>query len=919
MNRNDRNSHAPRHAPDNRAENADTHADATMHSAAIPDFAADLAADLKPAAARTPSGQIRVPADAAPHSHAPAAMHEHELLAGLTDPQKRAVLHERGPCLVLAAAGSGKTRVITRRIARLISRGAAPWSILALTFTNKAAGEMRERVHTVLGHDPRYTRGLTVTTFHALCARLLRRYAEDAHLKTDFTIYDSSDQMSLVKKVLEALQLSTTNWPPRSVLSAISTAKNDLVDAERYKASATDFYTKTIANIYAGYQESLRKANAVDFDDLLVLTAKMLRESASVRDACQQRWRHLLIDEYQDTNRAQFVIASLIAGTGSHAAAANLPPGVEDDDTPASTTGSGLGPNIFVVGDPDQAIYGWRGADITNILDFEQHYPSAVVIPLGENFRSTTPILAVADTLIRNNKQRKHKDLFTRRAGGEKVEIVLCREEQHEATMVVDWVKRLHEAGEISPSAARNARRATAGSAPGSAAGSTPAPASDQPPEPVAWKDMAVFYRTNALSRVLEDAFRAAAIPYIIARGTAFYEREEIKNALAYLRVVANAADSVSLERIVNVPPRGLGDSSLAVIENFAAAERVPLLEALRRSRELEAVSSRAQNAADRFIAMLDSWTGGGTFMGASISGSLADLVSRVIKESGLEGMYKKLAETGKSDADEARLENLDELISSARQFELEFDPAADPAQEREADGSPSSQVPPLLAMLRAYLESVTLVADADEIDPAQGAVTLMTLHAAKGLEFRAAAIVGLEEGLLPHSRALEAASQMEEERRLFFVGITRAMRRLLVTSAAYRTFRGMPERTIPSRFLDELGNDHVRVSDRADTMSGLEDTAWDDAQSQDVDTPRTSPRAPAPSASATRASNSGPRFVPDEAAPFAPGNVVRHPQFGEGVVVTVTVGPSARAKIRFRSVGEKTLVLEYARLTRVR
>lgn len=912
MNRNDRKSPTADHAPDNRGENADSRSDATMHTGTVPDFAADLAADLQPAAARTPSAQAHELADAAPRAHAPAAMHEHELLAGLTDPQKRAVLHERGPCLVLAAAGSGKTRVITRRIARLISRGAAPWSILALTFTNKAAGEMRERVHTVLGHDPRYTRGLTVTTFHSLCARLLRRYAEDAHLKTDFTIYDSSDQMSLVKKVLEALQLSTTNWPPRSVLSAISTAKNDLVDAERYKAAASDFYTKTIANIYAGYQESLRKANAVDFDDLLVLTAKMLRESAAVRDACQQRWRHLLIDEYQDTNRAQFVIASLIAGTGSHAAAANLPPGVEDDEsTPASKSSSGIGPNIFVVGDPDQAIYGWRGADITNILDFEQHYPAAVVIPLGENFRSTTPILAVADTLIRNNKQRKHKDLFTRRAGGEKVEIVLCREEQHEAAMVVDWVKRLHEAGEISPSAARNARRAAAGSA-------GTAPASDQPSEPVAWKDMAVFYRTNALSRVLEDAFRAAAIPYIIARGTAFYEREEIKNALAYLRVVANAADSVSLERIVNVPPRGLGDTSLAVVENFAAAERIPLLEALRRSRELDAVSSRAQNAADRFVAMLDSWTGGGTFMGASVSGSLADLVSRVIKESGLEGMYKKLAETGKSDADEARLENLDELISSARQFELEFDPAADPAQERDADGSPSSQVPPLLAMLRAYLESVTLVADADEVDPQQGAVTLMTLHAAKGLEFRAAAIVGLEEGLLPHSRALEAASQMEEERRLFFVGITRAMRRLLITSAAYRTFRGMPERTIPSRFLDELGNEHVRISDRADTMSGLENTAWDDAQSPDDDTQRTTPRAPA-ARSSSPAHASGPRFVPDEAAPFAPGNVVRHPQFGEGVVVTVTVGPSARAKIRFRSVGEKTLVLEYARLTRVR
>jgi DNA helicase-2/ATP-dependent DNA helicase PcrA len=936
------------------------------------------------------------------------------LLEGLTEPQRLAVMHERGPCLVLAAAGSGKTRVITRRIARLISRGVPPWSILALTFTNKAAGEMRERVHAIIGehwgHDPRFMRGLTVTTFHSLCARLLRRHADAAGLKPDFTIYDSGDQSSLCKKVIEALQLSTSNWPPRTALSAISAAKNELIDVEGYKASAADFYTKTLAKIYAGYQESLRRANAVDFDDLLVLTARTLRHSEQVRDECQRRWNHLLIDEYQDTNRAQFVIASLLAGDsdrsgawgrprpveGSTGAAFDEPrpqaasggmvraplPGMEDEEeavaapaspppTPEKAAGRGSaaagssrsgaqppgvvpGPNIFVVGDPDQAIYGWRGADISNILDFESHYPSARVIPLGENFRSTAPILAIADTLIRHNERRKHKDLFTRRPGGENVQIVLTREEQHEAQLVVEWISSLHHASE------------EAAEGPGSGDGASGS-------QGFAWRDMAVFYRTNALSRVLEDAFRAAGVPYVIARGTAFYDREEIKNALSYLRVIANPADDVSLGRIVNVPARGLGDASLTQLENHAAAAGIPLLGALRDAREVSArgngsVSPRALNAAERFVQLMDGWTGGGTFMGADVSGSLADLVARVIKESGLEGMYKKQAAAGgQNDGDEARLENLDELISSARQFELEFDAAADPAQDREEDGSPAADVPPLLAMLRAYLESVALVADADEVDPAQGAVTLMTLHAAKGLEFKAAAIVGLEEGMLPHARALAAPSDMEEERRLCFVGITRAMRRLLMSCAAYRTFRGMPERTIPSRFLEEIGREHVTVIDRANLMEGFaEDDRGDDAAGYGAagrggyGAARPSygspgrgpgggyggrggggpgagygrPSGPAPGSTGDGAPADGPRFVPDEsqqlrraagggggrggAGGIAPGNVVRHPQFGEGVVVTVTAGPSARAKIRFRSVGEKTLVLEYARLTRV-
>jgi len=754
---------------------------------------------------------------------------ESALLEGLTPNQREAVLHTEGPLLVLAAAGSGKTRVITRRIAYLIGQGIPPWSILALTFTNKAASEMRERVMSLLGDDPRLTRGLTVTTFHSLCARLLRRYADVANLpglKADFSIYDSPDQAALVKRVLGDLQLSTSNWPPRSVLSAISNAKNDLLDASAFEARAGDFYSKNIAKVYAGYERALRNAGAVDFDDLLLLTAKMLRESEEVRESCRERWQYLLIDEYQDTNHAQFVIASLLAGEGSASALPDMPEG----------------PNICVVGDPDQSIYGWRGADITNILEFEEQYPSAAVITLGENFRSTAPILAVADGLIRNNKRRKHKDLYTRREGGERVQVVMCQNERHEAELICDEFRRLKEE------------------------------------DGLAWRDMAVFYRTNALSRVMEDALRTAGVPYVIARGTAFYQREEVKSALAYLRVVANLADDVSLERIVNTPARGIGKTSLARVQAFAGAQAAPLFEGLRRAADVGELSARAVNAMGAFVTMVEGWTGGGSFMGMETpaEGELAELVERVVRESGLEAMYRKQADTSRSEADAERLDNLEELISSARQFEEEYDVSGDPAF---SDPEAQAGVPPLLAMLRAYLESVALVADADTVDPAQGAVTLMTLHAAKGLEFPVVAIIGLEEGLLPHGRANESEADLEEERRLCFVGITRAMRTLTLTSATYRTHRGMTERSIPSRFLEELDREHVTVSDQA----GIDE--WE------------------PTVEVTRG-----RSRPG----IATGAIVRHPRFGMGQVVQADGG---RVRVKFRDVGTKTLVLEYARL----
>jgi DNA helicase-2/ATP-dependent DNA helicase PcrA len=767
------------------------------------------------------------------------------LLADLTAPQQQAVRHTEGPLLILAAAGSGKTRTLTRRIGYLVRCGIQPWQILALTFTNKAAAEMRERVHGILGQGS-MTRGLTVTTFHSLCARLLRRYADAAGLKPEFSIYDTADQSALMKKTLEALSLSSSNFPPRAVLGAISNAKNDLLGPTEYAAKALDFYAKNIAKAYTAYERALRAANAVDFDDLLLLTAKMLKDNAQVRGECQARWRYLLVDEYQDTNRAQFVIASLIAGSHSE------------------NTGD-AGPNICVVGDPDQSIYAWRGADISNILDFEKQYPRAAVIKLGENFRSTAPILAVADHLIKRNVRRKDKELFTRKPGGAKVEVTLCRDEQHEARLVLDWFKSRREEG-------------------------------------LHWRDMAVLYRTNALSRVMEDALRGAAVPYIIARGTAFYEREEVKNALAYLRLVANPADDVSLARIINTPTRGLGNASIQSVEVFAAQNNTPMLEALRNADRIEGLTPRAKTAMAKFVQSYDDWTGNGTFMGVGAGGaegSLAQLVERVIKESGLEKMYTEQARAGKSENDLERPENLNEVVSSAHDFELEFDIAADPAAPL-SENSPATDAPPLLAMLRAYLESVSLVADADTVDPDQGAVMLMTLHAAKGLEFGAVAMIGLEEGMLPHSRSRESDDALEEERRLCFVGITRAMKRLHITGAKYRTNRGISERTVPSRFLDEFGSEHITRSDQADPLGGL-DERWTRERDDDFDD------SPQPR-----------RDSSDAARKFPVGATVRHPQFGLGKVLNVFGGYNARVQVKFRDTGTKTLVLEHARLERV-
>lgn len=853
----------------------------------------------------------------------PSESAENPLLSGLTQPQSSAVQHTEGPVLILAAAGSGKTRVITRRIAYLLSIGVPPWQIIALTFTNKAAGEMRERVSTLLAETPSIpprlrdagTRGLTITTFHSLCARLLRRYAESMQhipgwaIKPDYTIYDSDDQRSLMKKTIKSLELDSSNWSPRSVLSSISTAKNELKDAAAYEQEAYDFHTRTIAKIYQRYESALRAANAVDFDDLLTLTVKMLRANPDVRTEINDRWQYAMIDEYQDTNNAQFVLSTLLVNPEVGA------------------------PNICVVGDPDQSIYGWRGADIRNILDFETHYPSTHTITLGQNFRSQPNILKVADHLIQNNVNRKHKNLYTERTDGERPLVTITRSEHHEADIITDWVKLLVEGPGIpkAPSERTDTDDAVLRAAGGLEPGS------------LAYKDVAVFYRNNALSRVIEDHLRRASIPYVIARGTAFYDREEIRDAISYLRVVANGQDNVSLARIINKPARKIGKASLNALETFADQTHISTLEAARavatQRDAVPGVSSVAAGSITRFVEMLNTWTGSGSFLGADVPASLSELVERVIEESTLLTHYKK-KQTKAGEPDEDRIANLEELINSAAEFERSYDPDDDPAfieldkfgNEIPIQAEPVSDAPPLLAMLRAYLESVVLVADADAVDPARGAVTLMTLHAAKGLEFPAVAMIGLEEGLLPGQRALESDDDLEEERRLAFVGITRAMESLLITSSKYRTHRGRSERTIPSRFLQELPQEYSEIID-------LSDPVWDDANddelsrfdsadmswihADEIDQRPPEERSAGVGFGAKRASSFNRsatcRSKVEVKLGLEVGTTVAHPQFGEGVIERlVGRGMNRRATIDFRDVGQKTLVLQYARLTKV-
>ncbi|MBI1367993.1 MAG: AAA family ATPase [Planctomycetes bacterium] len=743
-----------------------------------------------------------------------------ELLADLTEPQRDAVTTIEGPLLVLAAAGSGKTRVITRRAAYLVLEvGIAPWSVLSITFTNKAAGEMRQRVAQLM--SPKQAAALTVGTFHGLCARILRNHFDVAGVKQDFVIFDANDQKRAIKQVFKDLDLSTQHFTPDIMLGTISKAKNELIDDNAYVVNAHDFYEKTVARVYRKYASILNTSNALDFDDLLLKTAKLLQHHEPTRLELQDRYQYVQIDEYQDTNHAQFVIAHALAAAHN---------------------------NLCVVGDPDQSIYGWRGANIRNILEFEKHYPNAKVIALGQNYRSTPQILKAADALIQHNKQRRHKPLFTENADGSLIRIVQAGDEEHEASLVVNFLKHHHEAG-------------------------------------VPWGRMAIFYRMNALSRVVEAALMNEAIPYQVARGTAFYQRKEIKDALAYVRLIVNPDDEVSLARVINTPARAIGQTTIDHLQAFAVAQGFSLWEAVGRAGLAGALNARAVTSVNKFAKIIETWHKKVDHIHADTLGfepGARDVIEMVLRDSGLEKFYKD-EKTG----DEEKLANLYELVSDAQHFDDQYDNADASLRQRLAD----------------YLERVSLVADVDAVAEGDGAsggaVTLMTLHAAKGLEYAVVAMIGLEEGVLPHSRAAQSIDELEEERRLCFVGITRAQEHLMMSHARYRTIRGLRERTIPSPFLKQIGPDVAEVQD----LSGYAQSPWDRYGDDDDDDRRTIITTPTD-------------IVYGHDLGLSIGTRVRHPQFGLGRIMTLTppAAPS-RAKVYFERVGAKTLVLEYARL----
>lgn len=736
-----------------------------------------------------------------------------ELLKDLTEPQREAVTHVDGPLLIIAGAGSGKTRVLTRRVAYLVSMGIPASSILAITFTNKAAGEMKSRVSNVLDRQIRDfgkldQRWPTICTFHSLCLRILRHYADVIQLPKNFTIYDSADQTKVIKEALKSLEMSSTNFSPNTVHGTISNAKNKLMSAEDFARHVGDFYNRQVSRVFTKYQQILKQNNALDFDDLMLRTAQAFRDHPDVLADLQQRFGYILIDEYQDTNHAQYIIAHAMAQKHR---------------------------NMCVVGDPDQSIYAWRGADIQNIMDFEKDYPEAKVVKLEQNYRSSKTILEIASKLIANNTQRKDKGLWTENPQGGKAKLFLCQDEHDEANVVMTELKRLNEE------------------------------------EGLPWSEMAIFYRMNALSRVMEDSLRRANVPYQIARGVEFYNRKEIKDVLAYLRVIANPHDEVSLTRIVNAPPRGLGDTSIKQMQAYAVANGLSLFEAMHRIDQIPAVSTRAGKAAKQFVALVQEWqllAAGrrpADDLLADQKGKVQILMEDVVRKSGLDALLRK--EKDAEEVGEGPLGNVNELISSAAEYDHD-----------NAEGS-----------LDEYLSMVSLVSDADHMKGAGGTVTLMTLHAAKGLEFPVVAMIALEEGVLPHARARGNLKELEEERRLAFVGITRAQQHLILSKAAYRTIRGLRERTVTSPFLSEMPESALEVTDR----TGLSNLGEREEYRERLETE--SDRL---------------------AAQFRKGQMVRHPQFGVGRIEELSnMGQHTRAVVEFSGRGRKTLILQYARL----
>ncbi|MBN1816058.1 MAG: UvrD-helicase domain-containing protein [Sedimentisphaerales bacterium] len=709
-------------------------------------------------------------------------------IEGLTEAQKKAVCHRDGPLLILAGPGSGKTRVITHRIAALIQQGIAPWNICAITFTNKAADEMRERVE-AMG----IRRGVHVSTFHSLCVRILRQYAEYAGLRPNFSIYDESDQKRVIKEATASVGVDASRFPPARMLAAVSNCKNDLETPEDVAQRAGEYFTQILAKVYPAYQKRLADNNALDFDDLLVKTAFLLRNQPQIRIELSDRYRYLLVDEYQDTNHAQYQIAKGLA----------LAHG-----------------NLCVTGDPDQSIYRWRGADIENILAFEKDWPNATVIKLEENFRSRPHILQLADKLIAFNVKRKIKSLIpTRQDVPDDTAFHCAQDENEEARFVAGAIREKIDAG-------------------------------------IDANEMAVFYRVNSMSRVIEEAFVREQIPYQVVRGIEFYNRKEIRDMLGYLKLIANPQDDMAFLRAIDTHPRGIGKTTIERVQAFAVSHRLSLDEAARQAGRIDSVAKTTQNKIVAFASLIDKLRKGA-------DGPVGPFIQRVFQESGY-GEHLSLA----GPKEESAIENIEELINAASQYD----------QITEA---PS---------LADWLQTIALYSDTDAYHPDSGKVSLMTLHAAKGLEFDHVFIIGLEDGLLPHERSMEKSDDLEEERRLFFVGITRARDNVTITLSRYRTLRGQMLRTTPSQFLFEIGYD-----DQDDFIDGYDPNTLsrDTDYGQDAD---------------------------EEKKPvYALNQLVKHHKFGLGRVKEfIDLGPDSIIVVRFNSGQIKTLMLKYANLEKV-
>ncbi len=711
-------------------------------------------------------------------------------LADLNPAQREAVLHTEGPVLVVAGAGSGKTRVLTRRIAHLLGAvGVKPPEILAITFTNKAAGEMRERVGDLVGPP---ARAAWVMTFHSACGRILRREAQRLGYRSNFTIYDQADQIRLVKRCLEELERDPKRFTPRGIHSQISNAKNTLVGPEEYTERVASFYDQTVAEVYDLYQKRLFASNAVDFDDMLFLTVDVLERFPEAREKWQEAFRYILVDEYQDTNHAQYRLLQLLAEKHR---------------------------NVFAVGDPDQSIYGFRGADIRNVLEFEHDFPGSYSIALEQNYRSTQHILDAANGVISHNRERKEKNLWSELGDGDPVRVIEVEDEHAEARYVAAEIALLVEEG-------------------------------------FSGSEVAVFYRTNAQSRVLEDILVRQGIAYQVIGGPRFYERAEIKDLVAYLQVLDNPYDAVSLLRIANRPRRGIGDTTLARLQTWADQREISLWEATAEA-ETAGVGAAPQKALKTFRGTIES------LMSAAQEFEVPELIEEVLARSG----YRESLEAERTIEAEGRLENLEELVSVAREWR----------EQTETEDK----------TLSAFLQEISLYADQDAMRGDTSLVTLMTIHNAKGLEFRAVYLIGMEEGIFPHSRSIEEQG-VEEERRLCYVGMTRARERLTLMHASSRMLRGMRDHNLPSRFLDELPDGHVE-------RERLRPASW-----SNYGAPRKSQIAPR-------------EDVPD----LSTGDSVRHSTLGEGVVVRIE--PGGLVTVRFADDGsERKLVLEYAPLEKL-